>query len=592
MRLSLRPGAAGSVAGTLITCGLLTAGSAAAGHFSVTTAADTTDAVPGDGICADRTGSCSLRAAVQEANALGGSSSIRLAPNRYQLTIAGTGEDMAATGDLDILARIEIEATNSLIDAAGLDRVFDVFMPGSLTLLTGRLEHGAPAMSESGGAIRSTGTVSLSSVTIANSTVSGSGASGGAIFNDGGSLTLSRCLLTGNAAERAGGAIEANGGDTFVEGSAMEENSTGPSPGNGGALHLTGEGTVTVQGGVVHANSAAAEGGGLWNSAGGLMVVRSVLVADNIVTGEDADQGGGGLFNDGGTLRVSESTISGNIATGAAGSGGGIFNNDGLLELVDSKIADNAASRAGGGIETLAGDVRMLGVDLIANSTGSAPGNGGGLHVTGNGSATMSGGTVKDNVAAAEGGGLWNGSGLMRVIGVRLTGNVANGEGADQGGGGLFNAGGTLQVYTSTLTRNTALMGSGSGGGILNDQGALSVRNSALDGNSAARAGGGIEANVGNTSIAGTVFTDNITGASPGNGGAVHLTGAGEVQVTNTGVLVNTAANEGGGLWNSSTGTMTVTRSSITGNDAPSGPNVFNDGGDFTINGVPVPPGP
>ena len=43
-----------------------------AATFTVNTTDDTADASAGDGVCADSTGKCSLRAAVMEANALGG----------------------------------------------------------------------------------------------------------------------------------------------------------------------------------------------------------------------------------------------------------------------------------------------------------------------------------------------------------------------------------------------------------------------------------------------------------------------------------------------------------------------------------------
>ena len=51
----------------------------------------------------------------------------------------------------------------------------------------------------------------------------------------------------------------------------------------------------------------------------------------------------------------------------------------------------------------------------------------------------------------------------------------------------------------------------------------------------------------------------------------------------------NNAANEGGGLWNSATGSITATNLVVTGNTAPAGPDVFNVGGPFTLNGTPVP---
>src|SRR5438093_4430358 len=76
---------------------------AAASHaatFVVNTTADTADAVPGDGICADSGGACSLRAAIQEANALAGPDAIVLSAATYVLSGAA-GDDSALSGDLD-----------------------------------------------------------------------------------------------------------------------------------------------------------------------------------------------------------------------------------------------------------------------------------------------------------------------------------------------------------------------------------------------------------------------------------------------------------------------------------------------------------
>jgi len=248
--------------------------------------------------------------------------------------------------------------------------------------------------------------------------------------------------------------------------------------------------------------------------------------------------------------------------------------------------------RAGGGIEANVGSTTLMASSLSFNSTGPNPGNGGGLHLTGAGTVSVTRGLVQGNTASAEGGGLWNSStGSMVVTGTSVRDNIASGDLADQGGGGLFNDGGSLTVNNSVLRNNVADGDAGSGGGILNNFGTLSVENSLIDGNSATRAGGGIEANVGSTTLSGTTLVRNDTGANPGNGGGLHLTGAGTVTIADGRVNANSATNEGGGLWNSETGTMIVTNTPIYGNTAPDGPQVYNDGGTFTIDGNPVPVG-
>src|SRR5438128_549402 len=81
---------------------LLVAVPARAALFIVNSTTDAVDVQPGNGSCATSTGKCTLRAAIQEANALPGADTIIVPAGTYALTIAGSGENSAATGDLDI----------------------------------------------------------------------------------------------------------------------------------------------------------------------------------------------------------------------------------------------------------------------------------------------------------------------------------------------------------------------------------------------------------------------------------------------------------------------------------------------------------
>jgi len=168
--------------------------------------------------------------------------------------------------------------------------------------------------------------------------------------------------------------------------------------------------------------------------------------------------------------------------------------------------------------------------------------------------------------------------------------NVGGGAPPAGESGGAFRSTGTLVIDRSRIESNVVAGMGASGGGVFNDQGKLLVKRSELEGNTATRAGGGIEANLGRTALDEVALTRDSTGAGPGNGGGLHLTGAGTVNVDRSDVARNAAAAEGGGLWNSATGTMTVTDTRIRRNQAPAGRNVFNDGGTFTIDGRPVPP--
>ncbi len=421
-----------------------------------------------------------LRDAVEQANASTGLTRIKV---RDHVRLRG--------GQLDVTGDIVVNARAHRIDARGASRIFDVADGGRLVLKQARLVKGAAPTGENGGAIRSAGEVVLRGTTIRASVAEGTGASGGAIANEAGTLLVSGSVLRGNSATRAGGAIEAVEGETTLIETRVIENATGAEPGNGGGLHLTGTGTVSVQSSWVADNTASAEGGGLWSSATGTFTVDRTVLMDNVAEGVAADQGGGALYNDGGALTVTRSSLEGNRATGTAGSGGGILNNLGTLSVERSTLSGNTANRAGGGIEANVGTTTLDGVELSGNDAGQAPGNGGGLHLTGAGTVDVSQSTVTDNTAV-EGGGLWNSSGgTLTVRGSSLAGNSASGAEADQGGGAVYSDGGTTEVLGSELTDNSATGAAGSGGGILAKGGSLVVRRSVLDGNDAQRAGGG-----------------------------------------------------------------------------------------------------
>ena len=560
--------------------------------LGVTTTADTVDATPGDGTCADADGACSLRAAVQEANALAGPDTITLDAATYALTVTGAAEDLAATGDLDVVGDLTLTGVaGTTIDAGALgDRILDVRAGATLRLAGLELTGGTAADVPT--------------------------ASGGAVLNSA-VLEATDVVIRANQATRAGGGIEATAGSsTRLVRVTLSDNETGPTPGNGGGLHLTGAGTVTVTDSVVTGNTATNEGGGLWNSSAGTMTVSGTEISDNTAAGALATTGGGGIFNQpnadgtaGGTLTLTGSTISGNAATGAAGSGGGLFNSRGVVTITGTTFEGNSAPRAGGGIEALAGTTSITDTDFVDNRTGANPGNGGAVHLTGPGRVDITGGSAEGNEAANEGGAFWNSAtGTMAITDTDIVGNRADGDAFTapdfEGGGGVFNdgttseagvsSGGTLTITGGRIVDNRATTGSGSGGGVLNVFGTLTVTGTEISGNQAARAGGGIEANAGATTLDGVFLSGNAAGPRPGNGGGFHLTGPGLVTVNQSVVEGNTATNEGGGLWVSATGRMVVTRTLVAANTAEGtavgsgGGGLYNDGGTLEVSDTVV----
>lgn len=180
------------------------ASTADAATFTVNTTSDARDTVPGDGVCSAfglvPAGRCSLRAAIMEANAQGGSHTIVLPEGVYQLDEAGNDEDQAVTGDLDIRADITLqndsELTPLLTQSVG-DRFFEVH-PGARLALGNIALAGGQALS-------------------------GPRPYGGAILVwYSAEAQLDRTLLTGNLARR-GGAIH-SWGNLLVARSSLRSN--------------------------------------------------------------------------------------------------------------------------------------------------------------------------------------------------------------------------------------------------------------------------------------------------------------------------------------------------------------------------------
>lgn len=154
MRLPRGTGLLARVGMTLLAVAL-SAPSGSAADFIVTTERDAPDSVPGDGVCATAEGVCSLRAAIQEANALPGHDAIVLPAGVFALTVEGRGEDAAASGDLDILDALTLTGTGArttIIDGNGIDTVVQIHAGAGTVRIQGvglvrgdyRLPHDCP----------------------------------------------------------------------------------------------------------------------------------------------------------------------------------------------------------------------------------------------------------------------------------------------------------------------------------------------------------------------------------------------------------------------------------------------------------------
>ncbi|MFC3382939.1 right-handed parallel beta-helix repeat-containing protein [Couchioplanes azureus] len=247
----------------------------------VTSAVDAPDDRPGDGRCADEAGACTLRAAVMEANAAPGST-IVVPAGRFALSIppllgrAFTDYTLAdaAHGNLKIFKPTTVTGAGrdrTVIDGAGLDRVFTVLNRATITDVT------------------VTGGVSAPVASLYNYY------GGGGLLNAS-DLTMERVRLTGNRA-RFGGAVQNIPFTSFtLRDSLVDENEAGEA----GGLRFDWRGRIersTITRNRVTNPHDPTRPGELAGLGGGIDVrgTETVAVVDSRVTDNYAEDGGGGI---------------------------------------------------------------------------------------------------------------------------------------------------------------------------------------------------------------------------------------------------------------------------------------------------------
>ncbi len=293
--------------------------------FQVTTTTDTPDASPGDGICADASGQCTLRAAVQEADAQPSGSTITI--------VVPAGTFPLKLGVLSLTANtITVQGAAggaTTVDGRNASQVFNVSPAASVTLGQLTIIHGNAPL---GGGIENAGTLMLTNSTVASSAAG----NGGGIYNQqGGTLALANTTVSQNVAGRDGGGIANNGG------------------------------TLQLNLSTLSANKAGQAGGGLVNFFGTVSISQSTI-AGNAASGPNSE-GGGGIANGDGTLTVDKSTISGNSTN--SGTGGSAIFNILTTSVSNSTISGNTSPQASGSV--LNSDTLTLSyVTIASNSSG------------------------------------------------------------------------------------------------------------------------------------------------------------------------------------------------------------------------------
>ncbi len=285
----------------------------AAVSFTVNSSLDQIDNNVGDGVCLTTSGTCTLRAAVMEADAASGAgATITLPAGLYSLIIPASGADGPQNGDLNlttpdgghpVISLVGAGAASTIIDANQIDRVLIIGLNR---------------------------TAMISGLTLRDGYIAGS--IGGGIANEG-NLTLDHTTVTGNQSVVWGGGIW-NRGLLTVTNSTIGPYNTAPV---GGGIFLS-QGIVTLDRSTVYSNTAQ-NGAGIYN-----YVSQGLYLINSTVSHNTAATNGGGIYNHGIT-NVYNSTIVFNSADTAAissSAAGGVFSdNAGTFNLRNTLLAGN-----------------------------------------------------------------------------------------------------------------------------------------------------------------------------------------------------------------------------------------------------------
>jgi CSLREA domain-containing protein len=443
--------------------------------FVVNDAGDADDSNTGDGVCLTAGGKCTLRAAIQQANANSNLSTIHFNLPAGSLTITLDPSDMLPY----IMEPVVIDATTQP-GYAGVPvvRLESEDTSGTQQGFWTEVETTIRGMDLSG---FDNGIVNRSHLTLESMSIHDVGMYGVDTFQfedtrpPAATLTIRDSEIT---AFHAGG-IRGQYADITADQIRVLD-------GQGNGIFMTG-GVLDVS----HSEfmNIGVGPSGLPSGAGIAMehAVNAEILTSTLEDNTAREDGGGVYFSSetGGLLDIQESTITGNRAV----NGGGVYAENGSLSILDTTIAGNQSSSRGGGIlvDTSVG-VTLVNLTLEGNTAADM---GGGLYYFGHpgSTLTLTESAVRGNTAS-QGGGMFFPGGVVHVLRSSFVDNRAN-----AGGGGIFvnytmGDAGTLYVEDSSHIGITGHGnngdadgdGLGDGAGIYS-HGAVYISLSAVEGN-------------------------------------------------------------------------------------------------------------
>ena len=578
----------------------------------------------GNGECRTSTGTCTLRAAIQEANAFPGPDTITVPAGTYAITIAPLGEFIVDPndGDFDITDAVTITGAgslNTIIDAGtppsglapevhGLDRLFDIHPTAKTTTITGLTVRDGYTP-EDGGAIRfgefdpaflppNPGTLRLVDVSVLDNYAG----------KHGGGIRSSAAAASRSSTRRSPATARPRAARRSTTGAPAPSSSRTASSPRTPALSSTTPPTRAASSSPTRPTS------------------RSPTAAINNQAETDTI----------GTIVVRRTTFTGN----AANSDGPAIHNsgDGVIGIYDSDFTDNVTEATGGAVYSAGGTLTIEDSEFAGNRAH----DGGAIYFDGDVTDAGTRSRVRDHrqrVPRQPRRGVRRGDRQRRrrradhrrlrlhrelrprrgrrdhrrrplehrhlrqplrrqpVVGQRRGGLASRASGPDRSptrcsartspasasvdelgfpvegdgtGGGLHTgASGPFTIEDSTFERNEA---HGDGGALgIHSSGTVRVTDTVIRDNHARgeeAGGGGVENSGERVTFTRVLVTGNT---ATGNGGGIHNTSSNEFTVVDTTITDNKAEN-GGGFANASDSTLTIRGSLIANNLARFGP--------------------
>lgn len=450
---------------------------------------------------------------------------------------------------------------------------------------------------------------------------------GGSIYNNtatvgnGGGVYLTGfnavCSVTGGvigATAKADDTPDVASPNTATSGTVTVDGVDTTVGGNGGGIAIFGGARIEMAGGYIVNNTCNVAGGGI-------AVHNSTMsLEDGTIQNNKSLYGGGISVMNGGDvatvateapvwgMEFSGGTISDNFASSI---GGGIcLSSNSTMKLDGGNVLRNYAATAttngdettytytagqwGGGIAVCQGSyMDILGGTVDTNHAY----DGGGIAISGKSEVKMGykegstvGGTISNNTAAHNGGGVWvngTGDGYNTADRSKITisgGTIETNTATNDGGGVFLGVAGYFKMEDGKISGNTGVLG----GGICTDPHVFNnsdivITNGEISGNTASESGGGIYSYYSTKlTITGGDIINNE--AKTGNGGGVVATYFGSFDFSNGNVSNNTAALDGGGLYLVSKN-CNFSSGSISNNSARNGAGVFISGYTLKVEG-------